>query len=149
MKPIKVINLGARGADSNEAPLPKRDGSLYRHPNPDGTAKLCGNCMMFISGHDRCSIHLPDQIIEESDWCGFHIFGDPMTESTPHANMQALTPDISGLREAGSGIGCGSCKFYQDQGNGRGLCYGLSDSESRKPPISVETRGICARYEGL
>jgi hypothetical protein len=146
IKPIPVANLGQ---PSTNAPLPKPDGALYRHPNPDGTAKRCGNCALFIAGHDRCSIHLPDQVVEETQWCGYFIFGNPSDKPAFQNGILAVTPDISGLREVGFGAACGSCRYYRDQGGGKGFCIGVSKPDDRQPPVPVETLGICARYEAM
>lgn len=151
-RPFRVVNLGPGPSlgTNEQAPLPKPDGALYRHPNPDGSRKRCDNCVMWISKEDRCSIHLPDQVVQGSAWCGYHIFGKPMEKSMPHeGSMQAVTPDISGLRPAGPGVACASCLYYKDQGGGKGLCYGVSKPDDRRPPQPVELMGICARYEAM
>ena len=146
-----VVNLGRRprmGTEGN-APLPMPNGALYRHPNPDGTRKRCGNCVMFIESEDRCFIHPPDLEVAGDMWCGYHIFGKPMAGSTLREGMQAVTPDISGLRRVGAGAACAGCQFYKDQGTGTGLCYGVSRPDDRQPPAPVELLGNCARYEGM
>lgn len=135
--------LGAREA----GPLPMPGGALYKHPNPDGSRKRCGNCVMFMEAENRCAIHPQDLKITESMWCGYHIFGPP--SGKPHPGVMPVTPDISGLIEVGAGAVCSGCRFYDDKGAGNGLCWGVSRPDDRRPPAPVETLGNCARYEGM
>lgn len=146
---IPVTNLGALGENADWAPLPAPDGALYRHPNPDGSRKRCENCFMFVPSEQACIIHFRDQKVESTDICGYHIFGQPMDKWMDHPGMQPVTPDISGLRRVGGGAVCASCRFYRDQGNGMGLCYGVSKPDDRKPPQPVELMGWCARFENM
>jgi len=143
-----VVNIGGARLGAREAgPLPMPDGALYRHPNPDGSRKACRNCIFFIVEKDRCALHSPDLKVTDDLWCGYHIFGPPT--GRPHEGMQTVTPDISGLRPVGAGAACGGCRFYEDQGGGKGLCWGVSKPDDRRPPAPVETLGVCARYEGM
>lgn len=148
-RPIKVINLGALGQARDQAPLPMPDGALYRHPDPDGSRKSCGNCIMWVSGEARCVIHERNQVVESQQMCGYHIFGQPMTKWEDHPGIQPVTPDISGLRWAGPGVACASCKFYRRHDDVSGLCVGVSDPKTREPGVPVESKGWCARYEGM
>ncbi len=143
---VPVVNLGQ---PRESAPLPMPDGALYRHPNPDGTRKSCMSCIMWVSGENRCVIHARDREVPGDFVCGYHVFGVPMEKWMDHPGIMSVTPDISGLRPAGAGVACGNCRFYQDLGNGKGLCHGVSDPETRRPPVPVESRGWCARYEPL
>lgn len=147
--PIRVINLGALGQNRDQAPLPMPDGALYRHPNPDGTRKACGNCIMWVSGEGRCVIHERNQPVAADQMCGYHIFGVPMEKWMDHPGMQPVTPDISGLRWVGPGAACASCKFYRYRDENAGLCVGVSDPDTRLPGVPVASRGWCARYEGM
>jgi|FLYN01.1.fsa_nt_gi hypothetical protein len=140
---LRVLNLG----QDTQAPLPMPDGALYRHPNPDGSRKRCGNCIMFVASENACVIHRRDQDVLESDVCGYHVYGRPLSEWMDHPGIAPVTPDLSGLRPAGPGVSCASCRFYQDQGAGKGLCWGVSKSDDRRPPQPVEALGWCARYE--
>lgn len=146
---IPVTNLGALGQQNGGGPLPMPSGALYRHPNPDGTRKACGNCVFWDSADERCVIHPLNVEVKASFWCGYHIFGKPLESWVHFENIQPVTPDLSGLIDAGPGVNCGSCKFYRDQGNGKGLCWGVSRPDDRKPPQPVEIMGICARFESM
>lgn len=110
---------------------------------------LVHNCFMYVPSENACAIHLRDQEVLTSDLCGYHIFGKPMERWMDHPGMQAVTPNISGLRPVGAGAVCANCRFYRDQGNGKGLCYGVSKPDDRKPPQPVELMGFCARYESM
>lgn len=147
-RPIKIINLGAIG-QSNQAPLPKPDGALYRHPNPDDTRKACRNCVLWVETRDRCIIHAKDQEVDADQLCGFHVFGEPLKEWADLKGIQPVTPDLSGLRWVGPGAACASCKFYRYQDEMHGMCIGVSDPKTRQPGVPVESRGFCARYEGM
>lgn len=144
-QPIKVFNLGVAG----QAPLPKPDGALYRHPNPDDTRKACLNCVMWVASENRCVIHLRDQEVGGDQLCGYHIFGAPLLEWVDYPGIMPVTPDLSGLRWVGPGAACASCKFYRGRDENGGLCVGVSDPETRQPGVPVESRGWCARYEGM
>jgi hypothetical protein len=147
--PIKTINLGALGQARDQAPLPKPDGALYRHPDPDGSRKACRNCVLFVSDEDRCVIHHRDQEIDAAQLCGYHVFGTPMKTWMELPGIQPVTPDISGLRWVGPGAACASCRFYRRRDDQGGLCIGVSDPQTRQPGVPVESRGWCARYEGM
>lgn len=146
---IPVFNLGAMGQANGGGPLPRPDGALYRHPNPDGMRKACRNCVLWVAEENACAIHPRDTVVTEDMWCGYHLFGEPMATWIEFPNLQPVTPDLSGLQVAGPGVNCGSCKFFRDQGNGRGLCYGVSKPADRQPPQPVEIMGICARFESM
>jgi hypothetical protein len=146
--PIRAINLGALW-QSDQAPLPKPDGALYRHPNPDGSRKSCASCIMWVSKEDRCVIHPKDLHIDSDQMCGYYVYGQPLENWIDHAGIMPVTPDLSGLRMAGPGVACASCKFYTYRDENTGFCRGISDPKTRKPPVQVESRGWCARYEGI
>ncbi len=145
------MNLGIAVPTGPEivAPLPMPTGALYRHPNPDGSRKNCGNCVFWGSKENRCALHAADLQVDSGEWCGFHIFGSPMEKTAPRGGMQTVTPDISGLRDVAAGAACAGCRFYRDQGDDSGFCFGVSQPDDRKPPITVELLGVCARYEGM
>jgi len=147
--PFRTINLGALGQAREQAPLPKKDGVLYRHPNPDGTRKSCGNCVLWVSGEEKCSIHPRDLSIDETAWCGYHIFGTSMKTWPDFPGIMPVTPEISGLRMAGPGVACASCRYYRRQGETNGLCVAVAEGKTGQPPIPVESRGVCARYNGM
>ena len=147
MARIPVINLGASPEYDAGAPLPTPSGALYKRPNPDGTRKNCGNCIQWMPDISRCAIHSPDLEVDADEWCGYHIFGQ--ASGKHHPKEMFVTPDISGLRDVGAGAACGGCKFYTDQGGNAGLCSGVSNPDTRKPPVQVDTYGSCARYEGI
>ncbi len=148
MPRIPVLNLGASPEyDAGSAPLPTPALGLYKHPNPDGTRKNCGNCIQWMPDVERCAIHPQDLKIDSDEWCGYHMFGPP--SGKPHKGVVPVTPDISGLKDVGAGAACGGCKFYTDQGGNSGLCSGISNPDTRKPPVQVDTYAACARYEGI
>ena len=146
--PIRTVNLGAIG-QATQAPLPKPDGALYRRPNPDETRKACRNCVMWVPTLERCIIHSKDQDVDGDQWCGFHVFGEPRKGWVEYEGILPMTPDLSGLRKVGPGAACASCKFYRYQDENHGVCIGVSDPKTRHPGVVVESRGICARYEGM
>lgn len=143
-----LINLGALGAE-NQAPLPTPGGALYRHPNPDGSRKSCGTCIMWVSEENRCVIHPRSLEVSADLNCGYHVFGAPMERWMDHPGIMPVTPELSGLRWAGPGVACASCKFYRAQSNDAGLCVGVSDPDTRRPGVPVQSLGWCARYEGM
>lgn len=145
-----VQNLGALGQTPAECPpLPTPGEALYRHPNTDGTPKACRNCMMYVPSENRCVIHDRGLEVTEDLICGYHIFGVPMEKWMEHPGMEALTPDLSGLRNAGSGLVCANCRFFEDLGNGKGNCSGVADPNTGQPPASVELMGFCARHKSF
>lgn len=148
MNRFPTINLGALG-QNDKAPLPFPPGVLYRHPNPDGSRKNCGNCIMWVANEDRCVIHPRDLRIGEDEMCGYHVFGQPMPKWMDHPGIMPVTPDISGLRMAGPGVACASCVFYKKQSDQGGLCMGVANPETGQAPVPVESRGWCTRYVSM
>jgi hypothetical protein len=147
--PIRTINLGALGQSRDQAPLPMPNGALYRHPNPDGSRKNCGNCVLWVSGEDRCVIHPKELHIDSDELCGYHVYGKAMSSWVDLPGIMPVSPELSGLRMVGPGGACASCKFYRRQDETHGICIGVSNPDTRKPGVPVESRGWCARYEGM
>jgi len=146
---VPVVNLGALGQPREPAPLPTPSGALYRKPNPDGSRKRCGDCMMWVR-EKRCLIHEKSLEVTDDLVCGFNVFGAPLDKWMEHpGGRMPVTPEESGLRPAGPGVACASCRFYQDQGGGKGLCFGVSKESDRRPPQPVDLLGWCARYESV
>lgn len=146
---MHVINLGALGQSGQNAPLPEPSGVLYRHPNPDGSRKNCGNCILWVSSENRCAIHSRDLKIESTDMCGYHIYGQPLPHWVNFPLIDPVTPDLSGLRFAGPGVACASCLFYERKGNEDGLCHGVANPQTKLPPAPVESRGWCSRFKQI
>lgn len=148
MIPIMRMGNGLPVANPEGAPLPFAWGVLYRPPNPDGSRKRCVNCIFWVERELRCVLHEADVQVDAQDTCGFHIFGEPATKWDLYSGIQHLKPELSGLREAGSGLSCANCKYYQVVDQVSGLCRAVA-GENRKPPQPVDSLGWCARYEGM
>jgi hypothetical protein len=135
--------------DDSGVPLPQKWGVLYAHPNPDGSRKRCGNCMMWTpDAGGRCVIHDPRLQITPSMVCGYHVFGDPMLEWVDHPGTEPVDPENSGLEEVGAGTSCDTCVFYEARTRHVGSCHAVAKSNDR-PPTPVEAMGCCARWEGI
>lgn len=142
------LRLGIPVSNPEPAPLPFAWGVLYRNPNPDGTRMRCARCIMFVSGENRCVIHSRDVEVLPTDVCGYFVFGEPMKKWMDHPGMQPVMPELSGLRDAGSGVSCGNCRYFQPQNAEQGLCLAVA-KEDRMPPQPVAALGWCARYESM
>ncbi len=141
--------MGIPISNPEPAPLPFAWGVLYRHPNPDGSRKACKNCMMWVSGEDACMIHDRGVDVPASFVCGFHVYGAPVEKWMDHpGGREPVQPELSGLREAGSGVSCANCRYYQPRNGEAGLCLAVA-KEDRRPPQPVEALGWCARYESM
>jgi hypothetical protein len=135
-------------SNPNPAPLPFAWGVLYRHPNPDGSRKRCANCIMWVSKENRCVIHPREVQVDAQDMCGFYVFWQPTDRWMDHPGIQPVDPKLSGLRDAGSGVSCANCRYYQVVDRSHGLCRAVA-SENRQPPQPVDSLGWCTRYEGM
>lgn len=144
------MNLGQSIPVQNPepAPLPKAWGVLYRHPNPDGSRKRCVNCVFWVPSKGLCTLHAADIRVDAQDTCGFHIFGEPADNWNMFSGIQHVKPEMSGLRDAGSGVSCANCKYYQVVDQTDGLCRAVA-GKNGKPPQPVESLGWCSRYEGM
>lgn len=110
---------------------------MYAGPNPDGSRKNCGNCMMW-SKDNRCTIHAANREITAGMVCGFHVYGEPMDKRMDHPGLKTVTPSESGLIVAPpGGTSCDNCSFYAAR-----KCMALLG----KP--SVHPKGCCARWSG-
>ena len=126
--------------EKEKAGHPAPWGVLYAHPNPDGSKKRCGNCMMWVK-EGKCSIHKKSLKIPKTKVCGYHIFGKPTEKWMDHPGMDPVDKEMSGLDEVGEGTICGNCKHYDD-----GNCYAVAPRDGQEPPAKVEEYGCCARW---
>ena len=125
------------------ASLPTPDGVLYAPPNPDGSAKRCGNCYLW-NGQKRCAIHAAQVKVSTSHVCGYHLFGPPH-EFTPTLTVEPISSKLSGLEKVGRGTHCGNCLFYSG-GAHKGTCAAVV-AVPHGPPAVVQFMGCCARWE--
>jgi hypothetical protein len=145
---VRNLGNGIPVQNPEAAPLPFAWGVLYREPNPDGSRKMCDNCIFFVPSEKRCVLHPRDIQIDYTDMCGFHVFGKPLPQWVDFPGIDPLNPKLSGLRDAGSGVSCANCKYYQVVDQTHGLCRAVA-AENRKPPQPVDSLGWCTRYEGM
>lgn len=122
--------------------LPKAWGVLYAHPNPDGSAKLCENCVFWQRFQGTCVIHDRSVRVTSGMVCGYHVYGKKGIVQDP------VDPKLSGLEDVSdiNGTTCGECKFFEPGKPGKGLCHGVAKA-SGHPPQPVEEMGCCARWE--
>lgn len=130
------------------AKLPFLWGVLYAPPNPDGSQKKCGNCYLFLKEKQACAIHDPQIVITDGMVCGYHLFGEPLSFSSP-VSVEPISPELSGLADltALNGSSCSSCKFFEPKGRINGLCHAIANERKGKPPQAVQALGCCARWE--
>ena len=132
---------------AEQAPLPFAWGVLYAKPNPDDTPKMCGNCIMWSFRDQKCSIHKASLEVLYDAICGYHVFGKPMENRPEHPGMDPVDPGLSGFDIVPGGTYCGSCIYYEDHGEGKGVCHGVAKTNG-VPPQPVDFMGCCARWEG-
>jgi len=129
------------GATQENGPLPYDWGILYAPPNPDGSRKQCGNCIMW-SKDNKCTIHSADVEVTENSICGYHVFGNPMPERMEHEGMMPVTPALSGLEVIQGGTSCDICMYhFPDEGK----CLGAVGADGKL--LDVEPKGCCSRWE--
>lgn len=130
-----------------QAGLPKAWGVTYAAPNPDGSRKICSNCMMWVSTTTQCVVHEKSLPVSNEQICGYHIFGQPMKKWTDHPGMMPLDPKYSGLAFVRGGTSCDVCKWFGAKpGEPLGTCYAVLDNDSSKY-ATVHAKGCCARWE--
>lgn len=133
---------------ADRAPLPFLWGVLYAAPNEDGSAKSCRNCYAWVSTADRCILHRRNVKVTEEMVCGYHIPGEPLRDFGHIAGLEPLDPKLSGLEQVGEGTVCGTCRYFEQKSDSRGLCHGVSRA-SGQPPAPVDIMGCCARWEAM
>jgi len=127
----------------SQAPLPIPPEVIYRHPNPDGSRKKCGNCNFWMAAQNLCTLHGPDVVVPENMYCNYHIYGAPADQMD--TDLDYVKQELSVLRRAGGGLSCDVCIHYREGGK----CVGVADPSTGKPPASVEAKGICSRQEAI
>lgn len=141
------------GGKPQRIPYPTAAQVLYAGPNPDGTRKSCGNCWKFVVA-GRC-LDVSGEI-NIGQVCGLHVFGKAQTSElqaftlvgdngTPVAKM---LPAEAGLIDTpgGEGTSCDLCRFYTPDNEDSGLCEAVGGADGL-PPVIVDARGCCARWE--
>lgn len=130
--------------------LPTAAEALFVPPSPDGSRKKCGNCIMFVQPGDgeakgRCVIHERSRPIGEGDVCGYHVFGEPMTEWMEHAGIMPVTPQISGLIDTPGhqGTSCDLCIHYR--GGARPVCEAVTTNDGGSL-LPVSPLACCSRW---
>jgi len=112
---------------------------LYTEPNPDGSAKRCGNCYMWVDNGKRngnqCIIHEKSLDVDSNQICGYHIFGKPR-DGWRIINLDPVNPKYSGLKRAKSGAICGNCQNFIG-----GRCQAVREK------AKVHPKGGCVLWE--
>lgn len=157
MTRIPPEKLGAFLGPRADAPPPARipypppAGVLYVGPNPDGSRKMCGNCWKWITtgGCMEVAGDIGAEMV-----CGLHTFGKPQPAVLVMEPLRKmLGPDVGLIpTPASSGTSCDRCRFYVPEENDSvseeiGLCNALGAGDGL-PPVLVDARGCCARWEG-
>ncbi len=137
--------------DALDAPVPKPTPGqvLYAHPNPDGTRKSCGNCVMWMADMEQCHIHDSDVSVLVDAICGYHVFGTPMTgvSNLSRENMDPVEPELSGLERVPGGISCDRCKYYVQAGQQQGKCRAVRVTNAPEAPSAlVASLGCCTLW---
>lgn len=130
-----------------QVPQPFAWGVLYTPPNPDGSPKMCQNCIMW-SQDQRCSIFPADFNVPHDGICGYHVFGQPMETRPDHPGMMPVDPELAGFDIIAQGTYCGSCIYYEHKSGEKGVCHAVAKEKDAKPPQPVDFMGCCARWEG-
>ena len=128
-------------------PLPFPWGVLYSGPNPDGTRKMCLNCMMYAANDRTCNIHAPNVEVAPMAICGYHVYGYPMEERMEHPGIVYVDPALSGLEVIPGGTSCDICIYYAPTSREKGLCHAVAKEKDGLPPQPVEALGCCSRWE--
>lgn len=129
-------------------PKPTPDEVLYVHPNPNGTRKMCQNCVLWMPQQTQCFIHDSDVAVPEDAICGYHVFGKPIEGETPlsRENMDPVSPELSGLERIPGGTSCDLCRYYEPQGGTQGVCHAVRGFEPEEETAVVEALGCCTRW---
>jgi len=153
-KLIEKLADAPRAKKNLQGSLPKTWGALYAHPNPDGSRKNCGNCMMFISKEKQCEIHDHNIEVTKDMTCGYHVFGAPHPKRMHQADgihLDPVDPKHSGLDKVGKGTSCDICEYYRKINDATGTCIVVQESDGEGNSVGklviVEAKGCCARWE--
>ncbi len=137
------------GAKANKKGLlPTTSGALYVAPHPDGKARKCKTCMMWISKEDQCEIHAKNIMVTKDHICGYYVWGKPHPHRMHEPDgieLDPVDPKHSGLELTPQGTMCGNCEYYKKKGDKSGICQ-VVQTDTGKLAI-VEALGCCARWE--
>ena len=134
-------------AASSPVPRPRLDQVLYSPPNPDGSVKMCQNCILWCASDENCVIHNPDVVAPADAVCGYHVYGEPIPGAyVMHNGIQYVTPELSGLVQVEGGTSCQRCRYYNATSSTEGTCAAVryDHTEADAP---VQALGCCTRWE--
>lgn len=124
---------------------------LYVRPNPNGTRKMCGNCLFWKMSDAQCFLHEADIVTMMDMICGYHVFGQPFPggdgEELTARNMDPVQPETSGLIQVPGGTSCDTCMHYYASAQTVGTCLALQDPNNPGENPVVEPLGCCTRWE--
>jgi len=142
---LKKAMAKAYKQGESPAKLPKPWGVVYDSPNPDGSRKACGNCMMYITEKGGlCAIHGPDVRMTPDRICGYYVYGKPMEKMMPMPGMKPVDPKFSGMNRAPGGVSCDVCIYYVKKDEEKGLCRAVQGEDGGF--AEVQAMGACSRY---
>lgn len=141
-----LLDADTANAPDKRVPYPSAADVLYAGPNPDATRKQCGNCYKWLT-QGACVEVAGD--VAPTQVCGLHVFGKPqpaqLINDPPPKRLPATVNLTPTPHDAGAS--CDTCRFYEplpaDPG---GLCGALGAVDGL-PPVIVEPRGRCARWQ--
>lgn len=127
-----------------KAPLPEPWGVTYVEPAPGGERRRCGNCVLWASGDNLCSIHEKMESVKEDNICGYHLYGAPAKKVIEFPGLAFVKAKFSGLGDSvPNGTACDNCKFFTEVGDEEGTCNAVY---KKKKPFHVHPRGCCSRW---
>lgn len=141
MKHSLKVYLGRPGAPAPSGPAIFPGQALYARPNPDGTRKMCRNCVLWLS-MGECAIHDADVVATPNTICGYHVYGRPDAGLT-RESLDPVPPELSGLEQVRGGTSCDTCTYYKPQGATGGTCGLVRDPQDPDLDFPVEALGCC------
>jgi hypothetical protein len=144
-----AVFLGTPIREREHAPLPTPTEALYSPPNKDGSAKCCGNCLLWLgTAQQRCFLHDVDIVATARMVCAFHVYGKPTdTRGLNMVNAGSVRPEQSGLKLPGRDSVCRTCRWFKQATSTTGTCAALSDADPEvdADPM-VQPLARCARW---
>jgi hypothetical protein len=142
----KLLNVWMGGELEKPVGLPTPDQVLYSQANPDGTRKMCRNCVLWLSDQRQCVVHGPDLPVAQDAWCPRHTFGTPQATAQFPVDMDPADPATSGLQRSEGGVSCDRCEYFSPMKQLSGTCRAIKGFEPEEQNFVVAALAACSRW---
>ena len=129
--------------DPKKAPPVELSDALYSDPAPGGARRNCGNCVLWASKTEQCSVMERTKNVPTAGFCGHHIYGAPSKLPVDFSGLHPVDPRFSGYRVVQDGVACENCNNFVASEEEDGVCAAVT---KRKRPAHVHPKGFCTLW---